>query len=134
VGASFFYAAFILATAKARNQGRVDLMTFMMVSTVASVAFLYPLNLALGSTLTGYPAHTWLALAGLGLVSQLGGWLAINYALGHLPAPLVSVCLLAQTLVTALVSIPVLGESLHANQIVGGVLVLFGIYWVSTSR
>jgi drug/metabolite transporter (DMT)-like permease len=131
VGASVFYAAFMLTTQRARAKGRVDLMTFMAVSTLASVALLLPLNLALGSTLAGFPPRVWLALAGLGLVSQLGGWLAINYALGHMPASQVSVCLLSQSVVTALLSIPILGEAVHANQVVGGALVLAGIYWVT---
>jgi drug/metabolite transporter (DMT)-like permease len=85
----------------------------------------------MGTTLTGFSHQTWLALAGLGLISQLGGWLAINYALGHLSAAPVSVCLLGQTVVTALVSMPLLGEYLRANQISGGVLVLTGIYFAS---
>jgi drug/metabolite transporter (DMT)-like permease len=66
----------------------------------------------------------------MGLVSQLGGWLGINYALGHLRAAPVSVCLLAQVIVTALVAMPLLGEYLRANQVVGGILVLAGIYFV----
>ena len=131
VGASVFYAAYILATQRAR--ARVDLLTFMAVSTLSSVLLLLLLNLTLGSTLTGFPARTWLALAGLGLISQLGGWLAINYALGHLRAAHVSVCLLAQTVVTALLSMPILGEYLKANQVIGGLLVLAGIYSVTQS-
>jgi len=131
VGASVFYAAYILATQRAR--ARVDLLTFMAVSTLSSVLLLLLLNLALGSALTGFPARSWLALAGLGLISQLGGWLAINYALGHMQAAHVSVCLLAQTVVTALLSMPILGEYLKANQIIGGLLVLAGIYWVTQS-
>ena len=131
VGASVFYAAYILATQRAR--ARVDLLTFMAVSTLSSVLLLLLLNLALGTALTGFPARTWLALAGLGLISQLGGWLAINYALGHLRAAHVSVCLLAQTVVTALLSMPILGEYLKANQVIGGLLVLAGIYSVTQS-
>jgi drug/metabolite transporter (DMT)-like permease len=98
---------------------------------VASIATLLVLNLAMGTALTGFSPRAWMALAGLGLISQLGGWLAINYALGHLRAAPVSVCLLAQTVVTALVSMPLLGEYLRANQISGGVLVLAGIYFVT---
>ena len=70
---------------------------------------------------------------GLGLVSQLAGLVAINFALGHLRAAPVSVCLLAQVVVTALVAMPLLGEYLKSNQIIGGVLVLGGIYLVTQS-
>jgi drug/metabolite transporter (DMT)-like permease len=108
----------------------VDLLTVVTLSTVVSVAALLAINLAMGTALSGYGRSAWLALAGLGLVSQLGGWLGINYALGHLRAAPVSVCLLAQVLVTALVAIPVLGEFVHFNQVAGGVLVLAGIVLV----
>jgi drug/metabolite transporter (DMT)-like permease len=129
VAASVFYAAYILTTQRARV--RVDLATFMGISAVASIATLLVLNLAMGTALTGYSHRAWLALAGLGLISQLGGWLAINYALGHLRAAPVSVSLLSQTVVTALVSMPLLGEYMKANQISGGVLVLAGIYFAT---
>jgi drug/metabolite transporter (DMT)-like permease len=109
----------------------VDLLTVMTLSTVTSVAALLLINLAMGSTFTGYGRSAWLALAGLGLISQLGGWLAINYALGHLRAAPVSVCLLAQVLVTTLAAMPLLGEFLKLNQVAGGVLVLAGIYLVT---
>jgi drug/metabolite transporter (DMT)-like permease len=124
--ASGFYAAYILLTQKART--RVDTVTFMAISLISTILVLLGLNLAMGSTLIGYSNRTWWALLGLGLISHMGGWLAINYALGHLRAASVSVSLLAQTIVTALLSIPVLGESLTVHQIVGGTVVLVGIY------
>jgi drug/metabolite transporter (DMT)-like permease len=93
--------------------------------------FLFPMSLLLGVRLTGYSHQTWLALVGLGLVSQLGGWLAISYALGHLSVAPVSVGLLGQAMVTALLSMPLLGEYLSMNQVIGGTLVLAGIYLVN---
>ena len=131
VGASFFYAAYLLTTHRAR--ATADLLTVMTFSTLTSIVMLLGINLAMGTVLTGYSRHAWLALAGLGLVSQLTGWLAINYALGQLRAAPVSVCLLAQVVVTALVAMPLLGEFLKTNQVVGGILVLAGIYLVTQS-
>jgi drug/metabolite transporter (DMT)-like permease len=128
VGASVFYAAYLLSAHRAR--ARVDLLTVVTLSTAVSVVALLLINLAMGTALTGYSRSAWMALVGLGLVSQLGGWLGINYALGHLRAAPVSVCLLAQVIVTALVAIPLLGEGLKTNQMVGGALVLAGIYFV----
>jgi drug/metabolite transporter (DMT)-like permease len=132
VGASFFYAAFLLSSHRARM--KVDLLTTMTVTAVSSVLTLLVVNLVMGTALTGYGARSWLALLGLGLISQLGGWLSINHALGHLrPAP-VSVCLLAQTGVTALAAMPILGEFLKPNQLVGGLVLLGGIYLVTSGR
>jgi len=129
IGASFFYAAYLLVTQRARS--RVDTLTFNALSASSCVVLLFVMSVLLGVPLTGYSRKTWLALVGLGLVSQLGGWLAINYALGHLRAAPVSVVLLGQVVVTALLSMPFLGEYLSIHQIVGGVLVLGGIYLVN---
>ena len=129
IGASVLYAAYLLITQRARS--RVDTLTFNTLSVSSCVILLFVLSVLLGVPLTGYSPKTWLALIGLGLVSQLGGWLAINYALGHLRAAPVSVVLLGQVVVTALLSMPLLGEYLSIHQIVGGVLVLGGIYLVN---
>jgi drug/metabolite transporter (DMT)-like permease len=132
IGASMFYAAYLLTTQRARRGN--DTLTFMTVSVLAGALLLLVLNLGLGQPLTGFSARTWWALAGLGLISHLVGWLAINYALGHLKASAVSVSLLAQAVVTALLSIPILGETLGLSQTVGGLLVLAGIYLVNRRK
>jgi drug/metabolite transporter (DMT)-like permease len=129
IGAGVFYAAFLLTTQRAR--ARVDTLTFVTLAVLSGVLVLLPINLVLGTALRGYSMKTWAALVGLGLVSQLGGWLAISYSLGYLRAASVSVCLLGQPVVTALLSIPILGEYLHLNQMIGGVFVLSGIYLVN---
>jgi len=64
---------------------------------------------------------------GLGLVSQLGGYLALTYALGHLPATVTSVSLLSQGPLTAVLAALLLGEPLSVYQIAGGALVLVGV-------
>jgi drug/metabolite transporter (DMT)-like permease len=129
VGASLFYAGYLLTTQRARS--RVDLVTFMALSTLSCIVTLLIVNLLMGTALTGFSGRAWLNLAALGLFSQLCGWLAINYALGHLKAAPVSVCLLAQAVVTALVAMPVLGESIRMHQLGGGLIVLAGIYCVT---
>jgi drug/metabolite transporter (DMT)-like permease len=74
------------------------------------------------------PDHrSWLALLGLGLISQLGGYLALTYALGHLPATITSVSLLSQGPLTAILAALLLGEPLTGPQILGGALVLVGV-------
>lgn len=128
ISASFFYAAYLLITQRVRAQ--IDTLSFMVLSALTGAALLLAVALVLRVPLTGFPTQTWGALLALGLVSQVGGWLAINYALGHIPATRVSVTLLAQAVVTTLVAIPILHELPSAVQIVGGILVLSGIFWV----
>jgi len=132
IAASVFYAAYLLTTQKARMAS--DTLTFMTISVASGAALLWLVNLWLGLPLLGYGPRTWWALAGLALFSHLLGWLAINYALGHLKASSVSVSLLGQAVVTALLSIPILGETIGMTQIVGGGLVLGGIYLVNSRK
>jgi drug/metabolite transporter (DMT)-like permease len=84
--------------------------------------------------LTGFSTKSWLSLAGLGLFSQLGGWLAINYTLRYIKPTVASVSLLSQSVFTALLSMPVLGEFLKPIEIMGAVLVLYGIYLVNSDN
>jgi drug/metabolite transporter (DMT)-like permease len=132
IGASLFYAAYLLTTERVRS--RVDTLTFNTLCVGSNVILLLAISLLWKVPLTGYSDKTWLALVGLGLISQLGGWLAINYALGHLRAAPVSVVLLGQPVVTALLAMPFLGEYLNLHQAIGGALVLVGIYLVNRQK
>ena len=132
LGASVFYAAYLLITQHART--RVDTLTFMALSISANFFILLAVNFLFGMNLTGYTYKAWAALMGLGLITHVGGWLCINYALGHLRAAPVSVSLLGQAIVTALLSIPLLGEYLTGTQVIGGVLALTGIYLANQRR
>ena len=69
-----------------------------------------------------------------GLVSQLAGYLAISYALGYLPASIVSPTLLGQPVLTALLAVPLLNESIGWAQVAGGALVLAGIWFINRPR
>jgi len=130
--AGFFYALYLLFTLDSRK--RVDTVSFMFFSLVFMIVLLYVATLITGDSLFGYTSKTWLALIGLGLVSHFGGWLSINYALGHLKGTNVSVTLLSQSVVTALLAIPLLGEGLNMNQIIGGLLILSGVYYVNRRK
>lgn len=130
--ASIFYAAYLLITQKIRS--KIDTLTFMTLAVVSGIIILFIINIVSGTKLTGYSMNTWASFVGLGLVTHLAGWLAINYSLGNLKAAHVSVSLLAQVPLTALLAIPLLGENLNSNQILGGILVLIGIYTVNKKR
>lgn len=127
--ANVFYAAYLLITQEAR--ARIDTLALTALSAASGGALLLAVNLVAGTPLAGFGGGTWAALLGLGLVTHVGGWMSINYALGHLRASLVSASLLGQAVVTALLAIPLLGERPGGHEIVGGALVLGGIYVVN---
>lgn len=127
--ASVFFAGYLLTTEHVREG--MDTLAFSTLAIVGSVVTLLIVCFAVDAPLGGFPWSTWAALLGLGLVSQLAAYFALAHALGHLPATVTSVGLLAQLPLTALLAVPLLGEPLHATQAAGAALVLGGIYIVN---
>ncbi len=125
VGAAAFFAMYLLATEQVRTTtGTVQFLRLAMISTTVA---LFLINIMLGHSFRVTNTRTWLALLGLGLISQLGGYMALTYALGHLPATVTSISLLTQGPLTALLAAMLLGEPLTGAQIAGGMMVLIGV-------
>jgi len=125
LAASACFAVYLLATEQVR--GHTGTLVFLRLAIVSSAAFLLVLNLVLGVPLGIPSGKSFAALLGLGLVSQLGGYLALTYAMGHLPATVTSVSLLSQGPLTAVLAAVLLKEPLTAPLLIGGALVLLGI-------
>lgn len=123
------YGCYLLATQRIR--AHLDTLSSLWVASAAGAVLLLLFTLVRHQALWGFSARTYVMLLALGLLIQVGGWLAINYALGHLPAAVVSVTLLAQPVLTAIFAVPLLGEALAPAQIVGGCVALAGIYLVN---
>ncbi|MDP4270158.1 MAG: DMT family transporter [Bacteroidota bacterium] len=130
--ASMFYGAYLLIARKGRVN--LDTISFTTISMASSSVVLGLICLFSSTSLWGFSTQTWLSLAALGLVPQLLGWLAINYALGHIKQTVASVSLLSQSVFTALFSVPVLGEYLTVREIGGAAVVLSGIYLVNRKK
>ncbi|HEY9450424.1 MAG TPA: DMT family transporter [Gemmatimonadaceae bacterium] len=129
LASSAWFAAYLMTTHRVR--ATTDTLTFTTIAVASSALTLGIICLVLGVPMGGYAARSWAALATLGLVVQVGGYLAVTYALGHIRATVTSVSLLSQAPLTALLAIPLLGEHLSATQALGGALVLGGVYVVN---
>jgi EamA-like transporter family. len=132
IAASMFYGAYLLITRKGRNT--LDTFSFTMLSMVSSTVALGLLCLFTKVPMWGFSAPTWWSLAALGIVPQMLGWLAINFALAYIKPTVASVTLLSQSILTAIFSIPVLGEFMSVREMVGALIALIGIYLVNTKR
>jgi drug/metabolite transporter (DMT)-like permease len=132
IGGSFFFAAYLITTERVRQE--MDTLTFNALAIAGSIVTLLLACVVLRVPLAGYSPRTWAALIALGLVSQFGAYYALVYALGHLPATMTSVGLLAQVPCTALLAWLLLGEPLTPLQLAGGGVVLVGIYVVNRDR
>lgn len=129
---SFFYTGYFLATQSGRKH--FDTLTYVWLVGVSSTITLLIVNFALQMPLTGYPPQAYWSFLGAAFLSQIGGYISIGYALGHIPASIVSPTMIAQPVLTAVLAVPLLGEGLRTPQIIGGVIVIAGIYWVHRSR
>jgi len=127
--ASVFFAAYLITTGRIRPG--MDTVTFTALAIIGSTVMMLVTCLLLGAPLTGFHASAWPWLIGLGVVTQLGGYLGVTYALGRLPATAASVILLGVMPVTALFAVIFLHEPLQMAQIIGGSLVLAGIFVVN---
>ena len=125
LGAAACFAVYLLVTEKIRTT--TGTLTFLRLAMISSTSALLIINILLGISLHVPHGRTLWAVLGLGLVSQLGGYLALTYALGHLPATITSISLLSQGPLTALMAAVLLGEALTLPQIAGGALVLAGV-------
>jgi drug/metabolite transporter (DMT)-like permease len=123
------YAGYLLYVGRSRFA--MDALTFSAISGVTAAVTLLVICLVIGTPLHGFPTTSWLALFGLALVTQVVGHLSVAFSLGKLPVSVTSVALLGQAPITAILAVPLLGETLSALQILGGVLVLGGIYVVN---
>jgi drug/metabolite transporter (DMT)-like permease len=126
LAAAACFAVYLLATERVRSH--IGTLQFLRLAILSSTIAMYAVTLILRVPLGVGDHRSVAALVGLGLVSQLGGYLALTYALGHLPATVTSVSLLSQGPLTALLAALLLGEPLTAAQITGGALVLGGIW------
>jgi drug/metabolite transporter (DMT)-like permease len=129
---SVFYAGYFLVTQVART--RVSTLVYIFLVDLFAFAFLFLINLGMGNAFGPWPPLTWGVFLLAGLISQVGGYFGISYALGHLPASVVSPTLILQPVITALLAIPLFGEMLSAGQVIGGLAALGGIYLLNVSR
>jgi drug/metabolite transporter (DMT)-like permease len=132
VWTGFFYGGYFLFTERSRTH--FDPIIHIWLVGVGASLSLFIINTILQYPLYGYPAQTWLIFFSTTVVSQLLGYMLLAYALGHLPAIVVSPTMILQPIVTALLAIPLLGEIPSVWQGIGGAIALVGIYVVNESH
>lgn len=130
--AAIFYASYQLTTQRGRKH--IDPFRYIWLIGVSATISMFIMNLSLGNSFTGYSTQTWVIFFVTAIVSQMIGYLAISYALGHLPASVVSPTLIGQPILTAILAIPMLGEIPNPIQWIGGAIALAGIYMVNQSH
>ncbi|OZI07418.1 EamA family transporter [Siphonobacter sp. BAB-5385] len=119
------YAAYLMLSKKVLQN--VNLLNFMACMTTVGSVFLLCFCVLGKQELGGFSTLVWESLLIQALVCQLLGWFSVSYALTHIPAQQVSISLLSQAVLTALLAWLLLGEQLSASMMLGGILLLTGI-------
>lgn len=122
---AIFLAGYLLVIERLRV--RFTTATIMLWSACSGMIPLLLLALATGERMVPFGWQGWAVLAGLAIISHAGGQSLIAQAMSRLPAAFTAVTLLLQPVLAAIFAWAVLDEPVSAQQVVGGMVILFGI-------
>ena len=104
------------------------------VGQPAAAIVMLVILLVTGNTLFGYSPNTYLWLLLIAIFPQLIGHSTYNWSLRYLPVALVAVTTLGEPIGSSILAFIILKETPAALQIVGGALILAGIYVTSQKK
>ena len=111
-----------------RVRQKMDLTAYITLVYGVAAILLILLALLNGDSFFGYSPQTYWLFFLLALVPQLIGHTTLNWALRFFSATLVAVFILGEPIGAAILAYIFLGEPLTGNLLLGGALVLLGIY------
>ncbi len=119
-------AAYFLAGRALRQD--LSLLVYVGIVYPVCAVLLLPVALLSGAPLGGFDAKTWWMLALMALVPQGLGHTTFNYLLKEIDATIVSISVLGEPVGSTILALVILGEVPPWTAVLGGVLVLAGIY------
>jgi drug/metabolite transporter (DMT)-like permease len=127
-------AVYVLIGRSSRTTGGVGVLPYSIIVYSAAAATLLPVALGFEVHLWGYSGETWFWLAAITAGPQLMGHTVFNWALRYVQASIISGTILAEPVVAALLAWLVLSERPGPLTIVGGAVVLAGLYFLLRGR
>ncbi|MFM1654244.1 DMT family transporter [Brevibacillus sp. B_LB10_24] len=106
----------------------LSLMAYTFVVYLISSLFLIGYDLALQYPLTGYPLSDWGWFFCLALFPTLLGHSILNWVIKWLSTSIISMSILGEPIGTCILAYFILGEVVTLPQVIGGAIILFGIY------
>jgi drug/metabolite transporter (DMT)-like permease len=113
---------------------RLSLFTYVFVVYTVCAISLGVLAVGTGTPLLGYAQTEWVLFLALAVLPGLVGHTVINWALKHVESSLVSVSFLGEPVGSTIFALVLLGEVPEAVTVLGGLVVLLGIYTTSRAR
>lgn len=114
-----------------RLRSRMSLVPYIFLVYGMAAVVLLVVMFAAGESMVGYRPIIYLWILFLALVPQLIGHSTYNWALRYLPASMVATANLGEPIGSAVLALLILGEQMTSLTIMGGILILAGIYLAS---
>ena len=131
LGGAVAAAGYLLAGRRLR--GGMSLVTYVGVVYTTCAVLLLPAA-AFGARLSGFSAETWAMFLLLAVIPQALGHTVFNYLLKDMDATLVAISIMGEPVGSTLLALAFFGEVPPWTAVVGGVLILGGIYVAVTRQ
>ena len=136
-GAVLSAAAFNIASRNASKQWKpYEITYYMMFAGALAFNIIYVLQLAFNHDMSHYFSYLGnLKLLGsvlyLGIIASIGGFFLVNFSLSKMPAHVSSIYANLTTVIAALAGFLFLNEALYWYHLVGGIMIIGGVYGVA---
>lgn len=117
-----------------RLRQNMGLLSYTSLTYGSAAVLLLGTTLIAGYSLSGYSGYTYLMLILLAVVPQLIGHSSLNWSLRFVPATFVAIAVLGEPVGATLWAFLFLNEPPSAAEIIGGTLVLAGIFMALRGR
>jgi len=113
---------------------RIAVFPYVAVVYSGAAVVLFVAVLARGHPLLSYPPREYLLFLGMAVGPGIFGHTVVNWALEHVESSVVSVTLLGEPVGSTLLAVPLLAEVPTPTTVLGGAVVLVGIYLTAGAR
>ncbi|MEJ7842783.1 MAG: DMT family transporter [Rubrobacter sp.] len=134
VGAITFTVYVLIGRSQRSAAEPVGVLPYSIVLYSAAALTLLPASLLSGDRLWGYSGETWFWLAAITVGPQIMGHTVFNWALRYVEASVISGTVLAEPVVASLLAWLVLSEKPGIATVLGGAIVLVGIFLLLRGR
>lgn len=132
LASGFFVAVYFIIGRELRT--RIEVWPYTSAVAAAAVLVLLPVAVGFHLPLTAYGMREWLLFFLLALGPGIAGHGILNWALKYVKAPIVSVSILGESVGASILAYIFFRELLLWYQIIGGILILTGIYTAITNE
>lgn len=123
---AFFGTGYILIGRQLRKT--ISMPVYAAITYSASTLFLFLMALYTNASFIGYSPNVFILMILIGLIPQVIGHSSYNWALKYIPASVISIALLGEPVGASIQAMLFIGETPGINEIIGGALILLGIY------